>query len=232
MNPKVSSQKLDQKDTDELRKRYKSNFKKFGVDVSALEWGKGGRQRYRFSILCEDIIQNPSCSVLDVGCGFADMYHFLMEMGWKGRYTGLDICDEFITAAKERIRGDNASLICDEFTNCDFNDESFDYVICCGMHYIKFVNTDNEAFIKGNMSAMLKLAGRAVIVDFMTSYVDFIQPNACHLAPEDAFRYAKELTRRVKLRHDYMPYEYCVILHKNDAVTENNVFQGAILDIQ
>jgi len=38
------------------------------------------------------------------------------------------------------------------------------------------------------------------------------------------FCIAKKLTRRVALRHDYMPFEFCLFLYKDDSKNKKNVF--------
>ena len=43
-------------------------------------------------------------SVLDIGCGFADFYHFLRSRGFNGQYLGVDIVPEFVSLAKESIK--------------------------------------------------------------------------------------------------------------------------------
>jgi hypothetical protein len=60
----------------------------------------------------------------------------------------------------------------------------------------------------------------------MTSYVDFKHPGAWHTDPAWALTAANRLTRRVTLRADYMPYEFCLFLYKNVAVSARNVFQA------
>ena len=39
-------------------------------------------------------------SVLDVGCGFADLYHYMRSKGVKVDYTGIDLSPDMIEAAK------------------------------------------------------------------------------------------------------------------------------------
>ena len=41
-------------------------------------------------------------SVLDVGCGFADLYDHLRGRGWEGRYRGLDIVPGLLDVARRR----------------------------------------------------------------------------------------------------------------------------------
>jgi len=49
-------------------------------------------------------------------------------------------------------------------------------------------------------------------VDMMSSYVDYQDPALYYYSPEEIFRFSKTLTRRVMLRHDYRPFEFCIQL--------------------
>jgi hypothetical protein len=49
----------------------------------------------------------------------------------------------------------------------------------------------------------------------MTAYVDFQEPRLFYYHPEEIFRYAKSLTKRVTLRHDYPAYEFAIFLYQD-----------------
>ena len=53
-------------------------------------------------MLAETALAHSDSTVLDVGCGFADLYGFLKERGWCGRYTGIDIVPGLLSTARER----------------------------------------------------------------------------------------------------------------------------------
>ena len=72
--------------------------------------------------------------------------------------------------------------------------------------------------------AMHGLARIAVCVDFMSSHVDFQKPGAWHTDPGWALAEAHKLSRRVRLRHDYMPFEFALFIYRDDAVNERRVF--------
>lgn len=45
-----------------------------------------------------------------------------------------------------------------------------------------------------------------------------------YYSPEEIFGFCKDLTKRVALRHDYMPYEFTVYLYKQEEIDERNIF--------
>jgi len=74
----------------------------------------------------------PTSTVLDVGCGYGDMYDYLLGNGYRGRYIGIDLLPHFIDEAQQRfseaifVLGDIVSI---ELESCDYALASgpFDY---------------------------------------------------------------------------------------------------------
>ena len=44
--------------------------------------------------------------------------------------------------------------------------------------------------------------------------------------PAWALTLGKKLSRRVMLRHDYMPYEFTLIIYSDDTISSRNVFNA------
>ena len=197
--------------------RYNERLKQYGYNPKTLGWLKG-KQEIRFQVLLE-IGSLVNCSILDVGCGFGDLYGFLVNNGIKIQYTGVDINQNLLEIGKELYP--TAS-----FKVMDFDTESlekeFDWVFASGIFNFKL--EDNESFIKNMLSKMFSISKKGVAVDFMSSYVDYQNEGSYHAIPGEIFSYCKQLSRRVTLRHDYMPFEFCVYIYKNDQFNKRTVF--------
>jgi SAM-dependent methyltransferase len=195
-----------------------------GPTRAALCDGKGGRQDVRFPVLAAPALSSPDCSVLDIGCGFADLYAFLTSRGWRGRYTGIDIVPALLVEARRRYPG---IALYERDASAGLADlPEHDVVIASGVLNLALPGGGNEAHIERLLSLMFEHAGIAVAVDFMTTQVDFRQPDAWHTDPLWAFALANQLTPRLVLRADYMPYEFALILYKDVRVSERTVFQA------
>lgn len=204
--------------------RYEKRLREFGYSPETLGWGVHGRQEVRFSVLGDLALRSPDSSVLDVGCGFGDLYDFLKGRGWRGRYTGMDIVPGLLAVARERhpeldVR---EADITDESANLD----TFDFVISSGAFNAALPSGNNETHILTALNRMYSHSRRATCVDFLSSYVDFKKPGAYHIDPGWALSAAKKMTRRVLLRHDYMPYEFSIFLFRDDTISGRNVFQA------
>ncbi|MBU0638670.1 MAG: class I SAM-dependent methyltransferase [Planctomycetota bacterium] len=214
---------MDQVDRRDYVDRYRARLHQYGYSPETLGWGKHGRQEVRFAVLAEQALLAPESAVLDYGCGFADLYDFLRAHGWRGRYTGVDIVPDLLAIASERhpdldlreldVTGDDARL------------DEFDFVIASGVFNAKLKVGDNREHIARALRALFGMTRTALSVDFLSTHVDFQKPDGWHTDPAWILGQAKSLSRRVLLRHDYMPYEFSVTVFKDETVSERNVFE-------
>ena len=198
---------------------YQDEFNKYGYGRESVMWPKGGQYAH-FNVKFE-IGNLQNARILDVGCGFGHMLDYLQALGIQAHYTGIDICPEFIDVARQRHPNADFRLlnILDDGIG-----ETWDWVFLVGsLNYA----TDKSVwwrYVKNTMKRMYALCTRGVAVDFLSSYVDFQKENAFHVRPEKVFSFAKTITRRVALRHDYVAYNFTVYLYRNQEVTPNNIF--------
>ncbi len=211
-------------DREDYIARYRARLSEYGVSPVALGWGRYGRQEVRFAVLAEHALCNPTSSVLDTGCGFADLYGFLREHGWHGRYIGVDVVPDLLAAARKRYPELELREL--DITLAGVDLEPCDYAIASGVFNAKLKVGDNPTNIIAGLTAMWRAARVAVCVDFLSTFVDYQKPGAHHTNPGWAVAAARKLSRRIILRHDYMPYEFAITIFKDDAISERNVFQA------
>lgn len=172
---------MDRKDKRQLVKRYEDRFEKHGYSAASLGWGNSGSQALRFSILAAEALKNPSSSVLDLGCGFADLYAFLRAGGWRGRYAGVDLVPSFIETARRRHPG--LELVCGDWAELGPELGGFDYVIASGM--LNVMPSQGEAMenLRFCLEAMFGLCRQALCLDFLSDRADYYQERAFHPSP-------------------------------------------------
>lgn len=210
---------MDKKEKQEYIQRYNERLKRYGKDTRTLGWRRG-RQEIRFEALT-GIGTIDGAKVLDVGCGFGDLLGYLKGKGIDVDYHGWDINPNLIEIAREEHPEGTFSVIdVSEYSG----DDEFDYVFSSGI--FNYAMSDNEQFIKTSLSTMFDISRRGVATDFMTSYVDYENEDAYYAEPEEIFGYCKGLSMRVALRHDYLPYEFCVYIYIDDDVDDKNRFSG------
>jgi len=212
-------------DLSTVAQSYKDAFSKYGHDPRSLFWLKG-RQGLRFQVLCEMGIGQDS-SVMDVGCGFGDFFHYLVERfpNFSGKYLGIDILEEFIRECRSSINDPRAEFEVWDLLKTDRDEtRSYDYVVASGTFNLR-IGDNHKDFVKAMLEKMFQLCVKGVAVNFMSTYVDYSNESSFHASPEEMFALAKSFTKRVSLRHDYMPYEFTIYVYKDDRIAENNVFR-------
>ena len=209
---------MDEYEKNETIKRYNERLEMYGDDPRSLGW-LNGRQHIRFKVLSE-IADLNNCTILDLGCGFGDLCGFL-KRNYKVDYTGYDINNNLLEIAKKKYpdaRFDVKDILMGQII------EKFDYIISSGV--FNFRLSDNTSFTKKMLKKMFEMCDKGVAVDFITDYVDYRNEDLHYTNPEDMFSFCKTLSKRVTIRNDYMPFEFCVYIYKNDSITVNNAFAG------
>lgn len=199
------------KDKTTYLNRYNKRLKEYGYDSKSLGWG-GGRERQdlRYKVLKEiGVLSNES--ILDVGCGFGDLYDYCLMNNWQGEYLGIDINQNLLNVAINQypsIKTEKIDLLEDKF------EQKFDWVLSSGVFNAKLEAEDNIGYITKMLTKMFTTSNKGVACDFMTTYVDYQHPIAYHLDPAEAIAIGKKLTDRLIIRMDYLKYEFCLYLYK------------------
>lgn len=203
--------------SDKTRSRYDKRIKKFGYSPKSLGWMKGN-QGIRFSALTE-IGMMKNSRIFDIGCGFGDLYHFLKISSKNFQYIGFELNENLISLAKKkypRIKFKQFDIEKDQIRG------KCDWVITSGL--FNFKRKDNYKFIKKSLEKIFNSCKKGVAIDFISDYVDYKNKDTFYSSPEKIFKICKDLSPRIILRHDYMPFEFCVYIYKNNSFSKNLVF--------
>lgn len=185
---------------------------RYGYSVKSLAYGSEESQRKKFEVLTQ-IGDLSNATILDVGCGFGDLYDFLKNKGLKVDYWGCDISPKMIELAKEKrpfLRFEVADIL----TWADR--ERFDYVLSTGFNCVKTGN--NESLLRKMIEKMYGLCRIGVAVGMVSTYQTNQNEQTYYASPEDVFSYCMSLCKRVVLRHDYMPHDFTIYLYKREII--------------
>jgi len=202
-----------EEDRAETRARYGARYREFGYNPRTLGWHKG-RQRVRFAAALE-AIGTRFGSLLDVGCGFGDLFGYLKDRDWQGNYLGLDICPELLDEGRKRFGPRGARFEC-----IDLSGEplafSADVAVAVGIfnHRLK---GDNLEFVAQMVHAMWAHSTQAIVVDFLSTTADRPKPDLFHAEPDAILQMALGYSKRVRLDHSYMPFEFLVAIWHDDS---------------
>ena len=194
------------------RRFYGGKFRRHGLSVDSLGWQSVEKQELRFGVLSE-IADLEGRSVLDVGCGFGDLLGWFRNENVNVKYRGVDLMEDFVKVARERYPGGKFWAF--DITGDpppDF-EPPFDYVIASGLLGLHV--GDDYKFARTVLRRMFEWCRRGLAANMISTYVDYREDYLAYTQPEEIFRFCKEnLTWKVGLRHDYLPYEFTLYLER------------------
>ncbi|HOJ49612.1 MAG TPA: class I SAM-dependent methyltransferase [Spirochaetota bacterium] len=192
---------------------YKESIKKYSpFSVKALRWNSKESQLVRFrSLLRLGDFQNKS--LLDVGCGIADLFFFLKENSFNIKYTGIEILKEFFDTAKIRLNGyENINLINNDFFNHKFTN-SYDFTICNGSLNLK--EDDNYRLLFDFINKSISITNNAIGVTLLKEADGYIKD-------ERLFHYDQKIVesllnemniKNYKIFSDYADNDFTVLIY-------------------
>ncbi|MCI8669514.1 MAG: class I SAM-dependent methyltransferase [Lachnospiraceae bacterium] len=200
---------------------FSDRLKKYGAnDERSLGWSKN-KQEVRFKQLFRFL--NPGGkekreTLLDIGCGFADMYAFIEKNANHSNidYWGMDIVQEFIDIAGKNYPEKLDQLLCGNFLECDER-KKYDYCIASGIFCVYESEEQNYEFIKKAMTKALNMSNIGIAMNFLSDKIDYrTSEKDFHASPEKILTLSYGLSRNVILDNSIMPFEFCVTIFKDE----------------
>lgn len=189
---------------------YNAKIAEHGQDVQAL-WNSIQSQQVRFKILSE-IGDLNNRSILDVGCGFGDLYPFLKEQNvHPKKYVGIDINPQMIAIARRRLP--EVTFEVKDVLDSELNEE-YDYVIGSGIFNVATPNWGEIA--ERTISWMYEHSKIGVGVNFLSDFTTGQKlSHSHHVNPLSMLDFVlRNLSTRVVMRHDYKSNDFTLYIYK------------------
>jgi len=171
-------------------------------------WGSRESQLLRFDVLF-DFTELTGARVLDVGCGLGAMWEYLNEKGISCSYMGWDLSPAMIEQASQLYP--EAEFRCVNFLDDEASGESFDVVFLSGALNLP-VDGQPAVFLRA-IERLYALSIRAAAFTVLSSKADFLEPGEWYGSPGKIMEFCLTLTRKVVLRHDYMPHDFSLCMY-------------------
>jgi SAM-dependent methyltransferase len=184
---------------------YKAAIKKYGQSAKGVHWNSVHSQQKRFEILLS-CIQDEDFSIVDAGCGFADLYDYLKKNGIPfSSYKGLDLSPSMVRIAKEKTG-------C-EIIECDICREVLpqaDYYVCSGAMNI-LSRFDTYLFIRNCYESCRK----GFVFNLLMGEDDSLVYN--HFYPSELQDLFDELGAKTSVKKGYLKHDFTVFMKKEKA---------------
>ena len=183
-------------------KFYTAAIKKHGQSPKGVHWNSVQSQETRFDVLLS-CIDDHEFSLVDAGCGFADLYFYLEGQDIRfSSYTGLDLCSSMVEIAKEKTG--------QEILECDICRDVLpqaDYYICSGAMNI-LSRFDTYLFIRNCYEACIK----GFVFNLLLGEDDSLVYN--HFYPAELQVLFDELGAKVSVKKGYLQHDFTVFMEK------------------
>ncbi|HLD34581.1 MAG TPA: methyltransferase [Patescibacteria group bacterium] len=205
---------------------FESLLSKHGNNYKALDWNSPESQRLRFKVMKELFTYGKKASgvtLLDVGCGFGDLYGYLKSDGALVRhninYSGCDISPRIIQTAKTKYpdaKFEIKNILEDRHT------PKYDYIICSGIFNIRTAEIDDHlAYVKEMIYRASDLATYGVGLNFLSEgSLPIADPENLNTGryflfnPEIVLNFCRHAVGKYILRHDYHIGDFTIYLLK------------------
>ena len=199
----------------EVEKYYTDKIVQFGATPKGVDWNSIESQELRYEVLTKIIPRNKDFfSILDYGCGFGGMYNYYLNLFENFNYTGFDISEKMIEAAKKNApEKENLNWA------TSLENQKYDYVIASGIFNVKFDTTEEEwlKYILETLDKINEISTKGFSFNVLTKYSDkeFMKENLYYADPLFLFDYCKKnFSRNIALLHDYELYEFTLLIKK------------------
>ena len=182
-------------------------------NFDVLDWACAESQQTRFAVLADNV-DLTGRSLLDIGCGLGDLWAFLNERGAGVDYTGVDIIEKMVLAARDRYPN-GRFVLGDVFGADPFGGRTFDVVFCSGAMNLNLGN--NRKFLPVAVSRMLDLAGETVAVNLLHARAAGRDRTYFYHDPDDVRELLAHLPCEIHILQDYLPNDFTVICRKTVA---------------
>jgi len=203
--------------------RYRRRYHELGKNIRTLGWGNTEQQEHRFlqSLFASDFNNK---SVLDIGCGFADLLSFLKKNNTRpSHYTGWDLNPDFIRECQSANEQDTSFEVVDISQNAQIVErkESFDIAVMLGLlNYNLGDDQTNLIFSETLIQNAFSLVREVLIVDFISTKLSPDYPKEDFIyyhEPSRMLDFALTLSTNVILKHNFAPIpqkEFMVFIYK------------------
>jgi len=200
---------------DHVKSYFDKRIQEHGASPRGSDWNSETSQNVRFDQLLK-VIEVPSFSILDYGCGYGALAEYLVTKGLDAEYFGYDLLESAIETARGAHQGKpRRAFFTDraELPVCD-------YTVASGIFNFRGEQSfeDWTEYVLGVLNEFNQLSRRGFASNFLTKYSDAekMRADLYYADPLFLFDHCKRnYSKNVSLLHDYRLYDFTLIIRKD-----------------
>ncbi len=199
-----------------IRRYYSNRVHPCLQGFQILSWSSREAQYDRFQVL-PDILQQHfpldfRLSLLDVGCGLAELAQFLLKSRREIDYRGCDITENILREARRRSPELHLDC-CDIFQEqSPYPPESFEVVYSSGIFNLELGN--NDAFALQGMIRMTQLARKLAVANFLHQRTKRKFSECHYFSPEELLDGLRQAGLQAVLHENYLENDFTIVCKK------------------
>lgn len=192
-------------------RRHRDSLNRHGYSAQALYWSNREIQEIRFKVLSDIGIQSGD-SLLDVGCGFADLKTWLEQHGIFIQYSGLDLSPDLLNIANQRH--ENVTFLNQDIMQVDLDNNTFDWLFLSGA-LNEVVDTTGE-YAYAVITKMFSLCQKGIAFNLLSNRNPKMQhfPDLQSHNPQDILTFCKNLSKNCQCIEGYLDNDFTIYLYK------------------
>ena len=200
---------------DEVKSFFHKKIEEHGASALGVGWNSDESQNTRFDQLLK-IIEMPSFSILDYGCGYGALAVYMEQKGYQANYHGFDILESAIEIARRTQNHKQHRTFFtekDELPICD-------YVVASGVFNVRGEQSFETwtGYVIQSLHHFNELSRKGFASNFLTKYSDAekMRADLYYADPLYLFDYCKRnFSKNVALLHDYRIYDFTILVRKD-----------------
>ncbi|MEK9657412.1 MAG: class I SAM-dependent methyltransferase [bacterium] len=194
--------------------RYEQRFQRLGCRPEALFWSSEKTQMQRYMVIYQQLQTWKGCSILDVGCGFADFYDFLLRKGldpMQIMYVGIDASAMMCQTALNAYPG--VRVLHEDLLF--YEGPMVDVVVMVGA--MNYVFEDHESYLKRMLLRMWQLSKQWMLLSLLSASSSNKERIFYYYTQEELRSYVDELGLEGELRFvtGYLDNDVLMVIEKS-----------------
>ncbi|HID36614.1 MAG TPA: class I SAM-dependent methyltransferase [Ghiorsea sp.] len=201
---------MDARQRQRIVDKHSDSFTRFGYHPNALYWSGRDIQELRFKVLAYIGIQAHD-AVLDVGCGFGDLYTWSKANQCPLDYTGIDLSPDLLDHAQECHP--DATFFTGDLFDLETTTNHFDWVVLSGA--LNEQLHDDSAYAYRIIRRMYQLCKKGVAFNMLDAR--HINAHDLHSQqPSTVIKFCQTLSKDVTLYDTYLQNDFTIHIQKNN----------------